>query len=80
MADFLNEIRHIITDAFSAEVAEIGQILADLCRIQVKLLSQLLRRYGGDFTLLEIIQETQVHRQSAHHSLRYFVRFHIFSS
>ncbi|MNN87676.1 hypothetical protein D3C81_2052640 [compost metagenome] len=80
MADFLNQVGYIISNALSAKIAEIGQILADLSRIKIQPLSQLLRRNCSDFAFLEIIQKTQVHREPANNGLRYFIRFHVFSS
>ncbi|MNC76724.1 hypothetical protein D3C75_1285100 [compost metagenome] len=46
MTDLFDEIRHVISNAFSAEITKIGQILTNLRRIKVQLLPEFLRRNG----------------------------------
>ena len=58
------EILDVIADATHAELAEVRQILADLGRVQMKLLGQGLRRDRTDAGVLELVEAAQVHRES----------------
>ncbi|MNV91645.1 hypothetical protein D3C71_1861590 [compost metagenome] len=69
MTDFLDQISYIITDAFSAEISEIGKILANLGRVQIQTLAQFLRRDCGDFAPVQVVQKAQVYRQPAYNGL-----------
>ena len=58
------EILDVVADAADAELAEIGQILADLRGIQMELLGQGLRRNRFDAGGFELSQAAQVNRQT----------------
>ena len=58
------EILDVVSDAADAELAKIGQILADLCGVQVELLRQRLRGNGLDAVGFELCQAAQVNRQT----------------
>src|SRR5690606_15822406 len=67
------EVLDVIADAADAELAEVGQILADLRRVQVKLLGQRLRRDCLDPGGIERVQRAQVNRQAAGRQLRHLI-------
>ena len=58
------EILDVVADAADAELAEIGQILANLGGVEVKLLRQRLRRDGLHARVFELSQAAQIDRQT----------------
>ena len=57
------EIADVVADAADAELAEVGEVLADLRGVQVELLGERLRRDGADARIFERVQAAQVDRQ-----------------
>src|SRR5262249_13020546 len=57
------QVADVVADAAHAELAEIGEVLADLRRVQVELLRQRLRGNGLDARVLELVEAAKVHRQ-----------------
>ena len=64
------QIADVVADAAHAELAEVGEILADLRGVQVKLLGQRLRRDRADAGVFERVQAAQVDRQPVGGELR----------
>ena len=58
------QIADVVADAADAELAEVGEVLADLRGIQMKLFRQRLRRDGPHAGIVERVQAAQVHRQA----------------
>ena len=58
------QLLDVIADATDAELAEIGEILANLRRVQVELLGQRLRRDRLHAGIVERIEAPQVDRQA----------------
>src|SRR5262245_7787003 len=54
----------VVADAADAELAEVGKVLADLRRVEVEAVRQLLRRHGLDAVFLELQQAPGVHRET----------------
>ena len=50
------QVLDVIADAAHAELAEVGEVLADLRRVEVELLGQRLRRDGLDAGRLELVE------------------------
>src|SRR5262245_17449666 len=59
------EPRDVVADPAHAELAEVRQVLADLRRVQIEALGQLLRRDGLDAVLFELQQAPGVDRETA---------------
>ena len=64
LAQVTLEVLDVIADASDAKLAEIRQILADLRRVQVKLLGQRLGRNGVDAGRFELSQAAQIDRKT----------------
>src|SRR5204862_4183240 len=58
------EVADVIADATHTEFAEVGEVLADLGRIEVELVGQRLRRDRPDPGALEQVETAQVNRQA----------------
>ena len=58
------QIADVVADAADAELAEVGEVLADLRGVQMELLGQRLRRDGPDAGIVERVQAAQVDRQA----------------
>src|SRR5262249_3237602 len=58
------EIADVVADAADAELAEIGQVLANLRRVQVELLGERLRRDRAHAGVFERVEAAQVDRQA----------------
>src|SRR4029453_1161820 len=54
----------VVADPANAELAEVRQVLADLRRVQIEALGQLLRRDGLDAVLFELQQAPGVDRET----------------
>ena len=63
LAQVALQVLDVIADAADAELAEVGEVLADLRRVEVELLGQRLRRDGLDAGGLELVEAAQVDRQ-----------------
>src|SRR5262245_3590686 len=59
------EPRDVVADPANAELAEVRQVLADLRRVQIEALGQLLRRDRLDAVLFELEQAPGVDRETA---------------
>ena len=57
-------ILDVVADAADAELAEVGEVLADLRGVEVELLGQRLRRDGLHAGALELVEAAQVDRQA----------------
>ena len=57
------QLLDVVADAADAELAEIGEVLADLRRVEVELLGQRLRRDRPDAGRVERVEAAQVDRQ-----------------
>ena len=60
LAQVALQIADVVADAADAELAEVGEVLADLRGVEVKLLGERLRRDGADAGVLEHVQAAQV--------------------
>ena len=58
------QIADVVADAADAELAEVGEVFANLRGVQVELLGERLRRNRPDAGALEQIEAAQVHRQT----------------
>ena len=58
------QIADVVADAADAELAEVGEVLADLRGVQMELLGQRLRRDRPHAGIVERVQAAQVHRQA----------------
>ena len=58
------QIADVVADAAHAELAEVGEVLADLRGVQVELLGERLRRDRADAGAVELVQAAQVDRQA----------------
>ena len=67
------EIAHVIADAAHAEFAEVGEVLANLSRVQAKLLRQRLGRNRADAAVVEHVEAPQVDRQAVGRELGHLV-------
>ena len=63
LAQVALQIADVVADAADAELAEVGEVLADLRGVQVELLGERLRRDGADAGVLERVQAAQVDRK-----------------
>ena len=64
LAQVALQVPDVVADAAHAELAEVGQVLADLRGVQVELLGQRLRRDRPDARAVEHIQAAQVDGQA----------------
>jgi hypothetical protein len=67
------EVLDVVADAANAELAEVGQVLADLRRVQVKLLCQRLGRNRLHAARIELVQAAQVHGQAVCGQFRHLI-------
>src|SRR2546429_1936641 len=58
------EPRDVVADAANAELAEVGEVLSDLRRVEIEPVRQLLRGHGLDAVLLELQQASGVDRET----------------
>src|SRR5687768_6180348 len=58
------QLLDVVADAADPELAEVGEVLADLCGVEVKLLRHCLRRHRADAGRVEYVQAAQIHRQA----------------
>ena len=58
------EIADVVADAADAELAEVGEVLADLRGVQMELLGERLRGDRLDAGVLELVEAAQVDRQA----------------
>ncbi len=58
------QIAHVVADAADAELAEVGEVFADLSRVQVELLGERPRGNRADAGPVEHVQAPQVERQA----------------
>ena len=63
LAQVTLEIADVVADAADAELAEVGEVLANLRRVQVELLGERLGRDGPDARALELVETAQVDRE-----------------
>src|SRR5262249_19847947 len=61
---------HVVADAPHPELAEVGEVLAHLGRVEVEALGQLLGRYRLHSVLLELLQAARVDGETADRHLR----------
>ena len=70
LAEMALQILDVVAHPSDAERAEIGQILPDLGRIQVKLLGEHLRRHRLHSGRVQRVEAAEVHRQPVGRELR----------
>ena len=58
------QIADVVADAADAELAEVGEVLANLRGVQMELLGERLRRDGADAGVLERVEAAQVDREA----------------
>ena len=57
------QIADVVADAADAELAEVGEVLANLRGVEMELLGERLRRDRADAGFLEHVEAAQVHRK-----------------
>src|SRR5262249_36529248 len=67
----VDEVVDVIADAPDAVGAEVGQVLAQLGRVDARGGRELLAGHGADAALGQAVERTQVHRQPRHRGLGY---------
>src|SRR5437773_12329186 len=65
-----------VSGAAHPKLAEVTQILSNLRRIKIELLSQFLRRDGLDSGSIQLVEATQVNAESVRGELRDFFSLH----
>jgi hypothetical protein len=55
------QVLDVVADAADAELTEVGEVLADLGGVEMKLLGQRLRGDGLDTCGLELVEAAQIH-------------------
>ena len=58
------QVLDVVADAADAELAELGEVLADLGGVEAELLGQAAGRHGVDASRLEGFERSQIDRQS----------------
>ena len=58
------QVADVVADAADAELAEVGEVLADLRGVEVELLGERLRRDGADAGVFERVEAAEVDRQA----------------
>jgi hypothetical protein len=64
LAQVAFEIPYVITDASHTELAEVGEVLPDLCGVEMELLGQRLRRHRARALHLEFAEAAEVHGEA----------------
>jgi len=64
-SDMIAQILDIVANAANAKLAEVTQVLPDLSRVEIELLSQRLRRDGFDSGAVKRIETAKVNTQPA---------------
>ena len=64
LSDILTELAHVVADAANAELPEVREIFPNLSGVEVEPLRQLLTGNGFDAEIEELVDASQVDRQT----------------